>query len=194
VPIYSETEGLHQKYLRKIMHQALENYARYVVSPIPADICEKRDLPNIQESLRSVHFPENNKDLEEYNSNRSLSHRRLIYDEFFFFQLVMAIKKTGRILDAGIKFNIEGILLNKFYALLPFDLTMAQKRVINEIQADLAKETSMNRLLQGDVGSGKTIVSMAAMVTACENSYQAAIMAPTDSIIRIFRIGQPRWG
>jgi ATP-dependent DNA helicase RecG len=180
VPIYSETEGLHQKYLRKIMYQALENYARYVISPIPADICQKRDLPNIQESLRSVHFPENNKYLEEYNSNRSPAHRRLIYDEFFFFQLGMAIKKTGRILDAGIKFNIEGNLLNKFFKLLPFDLTMAQKRVINEIQADLAKETAMNRLLQGDVGSGKTIVSMTAMVTACENSYQAAIMAPTE--------------
>jgi ATP-dependent DNA helicase RecG len=180
VPIYSETEGLHQKYLRKIMYQALENYARYVVSPIPADICEKRNLPNIQESLRSVHFPENNKDLEEYNSHRSPSHHRLIYDEFFFFQLGMAIKKTGRILDAGIKFNIEGTLVNKFFSLLPFDLTAAQKRVINEIQADLAKETAMNRLLQGDVGSGKTIVSMVAMVTACENSYQAAIMAPTE--------------
>lgn len=180
VPIYSETEGLHQKYFRKVMNFALENYARYVVSPIPTDICEKRNLPNIQESLRSVHFPENNKDLEEYNSNRSPAHRRLIYDEFFFFQLGMAIKKTGRILDAGIKFNIEGTLLNKFLALLPFDLTAAQKRVINEIQADLAKETAMNRLLQGDVGSGKTIVSMAAMITACENSYQAAIMAPTE--------------
>ena len=180
VPIYSETEGLHQKYLRKIMYQALENYARYVISPIPANICEKRNLPNIQESLRSVHFPENNKDLEEYNSNRSPAHRRLIYDEFFFFQLGMAIKKTGRILDAGIKFNTDGTLLNKFFALLPFDLTAAQKRVINEIQDDLAKETAMNRLLQGDVGSGKTIVSMAAMVTACENSYQAAIMAPTE--------------
>ena len=180
VPIYSETEGLHQKYLRKIMHQALENYARYVVSPIPVDICQKRNLPNIQEALRSVHFPQNDKSLEEYNSNRSPSHHRLIYDEFFFFQLGMAVKKTGRILDAGIKFNIEGTLLNEFLALLPFDLTAAQKRVINEIQGDLAKESTMNRLLQGDVGSGKTIVSMAAMVTACENSYQAAIMAPTE--------------
>jgi ATP-dependent DNA helicase RecG len=184
VPIYSETEGLHQKYLRKIMYQALENYARYVISPIPADICQKRNLPNIHESLRSVHFPENDKSLEEYNSNRSLAHRRLIYDEFFFFQLGMAVKKTGRILDAGIKFNIEGSLLNKFLALLPFDLTAAQKRVINEIQGDLAKETAMNRLLQGDVGSGKTIVSMTAMVTACENSYQAAIMAPTEILVQ----------
>ncbi len=180
VPIYSETEGLHQKYLRKIMYQALENYARYVASPIPLNIIEKRNLRNIHESLISVHFPGNDESPDEYNALRSPAHLRLIYDEFFFFQLGMAIKKTGRILEAGIKFNIEGIFLNKFLALLPFDLTAAQKRVINEIQADMAKQTAMNRLLQGDVGSGKTIVSMAAMITACENSYQAAIMAPTE--------------
>jgi ATP-dependent DNA helicase RecG len=180
VPIYSETEGLHQKYFRKVMNFTLENYSRYVTSPIPDNICEKRNLLNIHESLLSVHFPGNNESPDEYNDLRSAAHRRLIYDEFFFFQLGMAIKKTGRILEAGIKFNIEGTLLNKFLALLPFDLTVAQKRVINEIQADMAKQTAMNRLLQGDVGSGKTIVSMAAMITACENSYQAAIMAPTE--------------
>jgi ATP-dependent DNA helicase RecG len=180
VPIYSETEGLHQKYFRKVMNFALENYSRYVASPIPDNICEKRNLLNIHEALLSVHFPGNNESVEQFLSARSEAHRRLIYDEFFFFQLGMAIKKTGRILDAGIKFNIEGTLLNKFLALLPFDLTAAQKRVINEIQADMAKATAMNRLLQGDVGSGKTIVSMAAMITACENYYQAAIMAPTE--------------
>ena len=180
VPVYSETEGLHQKYFRKIINFALENYSRYVASPIPDNICEKRNLLNIHEALLSVHFPGNNELVEQFISFRSEAHRRLIYDEFFFFQLGMAIKKTGRMLDAGIKFNIEGTLLNKFLALLPFDLTAAQKRVINEIRADMARETAMNRLLQGDVGSGKTIVSMAAMITACENSYQAAIMAPTE--------------
>jgi ATP-dependent DNA helicase RecG len=180
VPIYSETEGLHQKYFRKVMNFALENYSRYVASPIPENICEKRNLLNIHEALLSVHFPGNNESVDEYISARSLAHRRLIYDEFFFFQLGMAIKKKGRILETGIKFNIEGTLLTKFLTLLPFDLTAAQKRVINEIQADMAKQTAMNRLLQGDVGSGKTIVSMAAMITACQNSYQAAIMAPTE--------------
>ena len=180
VPIYSETEGLHQKYFRKVMNFALENYSRYVASPIPDNICEKRNLLNIHEALLSVHFPDNSESMEEFISARSSAHRRLIYDEFFFFQLGMAIKKKGRILETGIKFNIEGPLLSKFRALLPFDLTAAQKRVINEIQTDMARQTAMNRLLQGDVGSGKTIVSMAAMVTACENSYQAAIMAPTE--------------
>ena len=184
VPIYSETEGLHQKYFRKVMNFTLENYSRYVASPIPDNICEKRNLLNIHEALLSVHFPSNSESIEEFISASSSAHRRLIYDEFFFFQLGMAIKKTGRMLDAGIKFNIEGTILNKFLALLPFDLTAAQKRVINEIQADMGRETAMNRLLQGDVGSGKTIVSMAAMITACENSYQAAIMAPTEILAK----------
>jgi ATP-dependent DNA helicase RecG len=184
VPVYSETEGLHQKYIRKIMYQALNNYARYVLSPIPSDICEKRKLINIQEALHSVHFPGNNTSLEEYNSSSSAAHRRLIYDEFFFFQLGLAIKKSGRILDKGISFKIRGNLLKKFYANLPFSLTAAQNRVISEIQADLSKDTAMNRLLQGDVGSGKTIVAVAAMITACENSYQAALMAPTEILAK----------
>ena len=99
VPVYSETEGLHQKYFRKVMNFALENYSRYVASPIPDHICEKRNLMNIHEALLSVHFPGNNEDIEKYISSRSEAHRRLIYDEFFFFQLGMAIKKSGRILD-----------------------------------------------------------------------------------------------
>lgn len=184
VPIYSETEGLHQKYFRKVMNFALENYARYVASPIPYGICEKRNLMNIHEALLSVHFPGAADEIENYISARSEAHRRLIYDEFFFFQLGMAIKKSGRILEKGIPFHITGNLLEKFYAVLKFDLTAAQKRVIEEILKDMAAPTAMNRLLQGDVGSGKTIVSMAAMITACENSYQAAIMAPTEILAK----------
>jgi ATP-dependent DNA helicase RecG len=184
VPIYSETEGLHQKYFRKVMNFALENYARYVASPIPYGICEKRNLMNIHEALLSVHFPGAGDDIENYITARSEAHRRLIYDEFFFFQLGMAIKKSGRILEKGISFQIGGSLLEKFYAVLKFDLTTAQKRVIEEILKDMAAPTAMNRLLQGDVGSGKTIVSMAAMIIACENSYQAAIMAPTEILAK----------
>lgn len=184
VPVYSETEGLNQKYFRKVMNYTLENYSRYVTSPIPYNICEKRSLLNIHEALLSVHFPGDDESPERFISFRSDAHRRLIYDEFFFFQLGMAVKKKGRIIDAGIKFNINGNYFKKFMTLLPFSLTSAQERVINEIRADMTKETAMNRLLQGDVGSGKTIVSMAAMITACENSYQAAIMAPTEILAK----------
>lgn len=184
VPIYSETEGLHQKYIRKIMHSALEQYSRYVASPVPSHICEKRNLINIHEALREVHFPNNNESMEQLFDARSAAHKRLIYDEFFFFQLGMALKKSGRVLEKGIAFNTAGNLVNKFYTLLPFSLTGAQKRVIGEILSDMESNNSMNRLLQGDVGSGKTIVSMAAMIRACENNYQAALMAPTEILAK----------
>lgn len=184
VPIYSETEGLHQKYFRKVVNVALEHYSRYVASPIPDSICDKRQLMNIHEALLSVHFPGNDESVDALISSRSEAHRRLIYDEFFFFQLGMAIKKSGRVLDKGISFKTDGKMLEKFYSILQFDLTAAQKRVISEIREDMSEGKAMNRLLQGDVGSGKTIVSMAAMITACENSYQAAIMAPTEILAK----------
>lgn len=184
VPVYSETEGLHQKYIRKVMYSALENYSRYVASPIPVEICRKRNLINIREALLAVHFPENDVQMEALLDGRSEAHRRLIYDEFFFFQLGMAIKKSGRILDKGISFAIKENLRKRFYESLPFALTGAQSRVIDEIQNDLQAATAMNRLLQGDVGSGKTLVAMASMITVCENSYQAALMAPTELLAK----------
>jgi len=184
VPVYSETEGLHQKYIRKVMHAALENYSRYIASPIPAEICRKRNLINIREALVNVHFPEGDAPVETFIDARSEAHRRLIYDEFFFFQLGMAIKKSGRVLEKGISFSADGGLLQRFYASLPFALTGAQARVIGEIQRDLEAATAMNRLLQGDVGSGKTLVAMSAMITVCENGYQAALMAPTEILAK----------
>lgn len=184
VPVYSETEGLRQKYVRKIMNQALEQYSRYISSPIPAGICQRRDLINIHEAILSVHFPNVNDSVEKLNTMQTPAHRRLIYDEFFFFQLGMAIKKSGRVLEHGVSFRIQGDLLDKLLTSLPFRLTAAQSRVIDEIQRDMASVFSMNRLLQGDVGSGKTLVAMAAMITACENNYQAALMAPTEILAK----------
>jgi ATP-dependent DNA helicase RecG len=184
VPVYSETEGLHQKYIRKVMYSTLENYSRYVSSPIPMEICRKRNLQNIHEALLTVHFPGPDALLEPLISATSEAHRRLIYDEFFFFQLGMAIKRSGRVLDKGISFSVDGHLLEKFYASLPFTLTGAQTRVIAEIRQDLKTDNAMNRLLQGDVGSGKTLVAMSAMITVCENGYQAALMAPTEILAK----------
>ena len=180
VPVYSETEGLHQKYIRRIMAYAVDNYSQYVLSPIPDEICEKRGLRDIRGAVRSIHFPATDERIEEYNEMRSDAHRRLIYDEFFFLQLAMASKRKAEILDEGIAFKTQGKSLHRFYGILPFTLTNAQKRVIAEIEDDMGRTSSMNRLLQGDVGCGKTVVSMAAMITACENGYQAAIMAPTE--------------
>jgi ATP-dependent DNA helicase RecG len=180
VPIYSETEGLHQKTLRRILWKVVRDFAHLIQSPIPNEICRKRGLMEIREAIRQVHFPGNEQEIDAYQEIRSDAHRRLIYDEFFFFQLGMALRKRGEGLEQGIPFRIKGKLLGKFYGLLPFRLTAAQQRVISEIEQDMASIRCMGRLLQGDVGSGKTAVAMAAMVTACENGYQSVIMAPTE--------------
>ncbi|MFO7568183.1 MAG: ATP-dependent DNA helicase RecG [Smithellaceae bacterium] len=184
VPVYSETEGLHQRFIRKVMFNALDQFARYIASPIPMEICRRRDLLNFHEALLAVHFPGNETSMNELITARSKAHLRLIYDEFFFFQLGMAIKRSGRVLEEGISFKHDGKLLDAFYASLPFPLTGAQTRVIGEIQKDLEAGTAMNRLLQGDVGSGKTLVAMASMITVCENGYQAALMAPTEILAK----------
>ncbi len=180
VPVYSETEGLHQKTLRRIMMEVVENYASNLMSPIPENICRRRHLMDIHRAIRDIHFPPQDEDIRLLNDMHSEVHRRLIYDEFFFFQLGMAVKKKGTILHPGISFKTGGPLFRRFLDLLPYQLTGAQKRVITEIEADMSRGYPMNRLLQGDVGSGKTVVSMAAMVNACDNGYQSAIMVPTE--------------
>jgi ATP-dependent DNA helicase RecG len=181
IPVYSETEGLNQKYIRRIMMQVIENHADYVVSPIPSEICERNSLNDIVAAIKNIHFPDfDEEDIDALNDFKSEAHRRLVFDEFFFFELGMALKKSGYALEKGISFATDGGLVRKFLKILPFDLTDAQKNVIDEIMFDMKREYPMNRLLQGDVGSGKTVVSMCAMLNACENGYQAAIMAPTE--------------
>ncbi|MBT8490635.1 MAG: ATP-dependent DNA helicase RecG, partial [Deltaproteobacteria bacterium] len=180
VPVYSETANLNQKYIRKIMMNAVHGYHSNMISPIPQTICERNELADINESIKNIHFPDSDEDIDLYNGFKSAAHRRVIFDEFFFFELGMALKKKGYILDTGIKFNVDGPLVDKFLRVLPFTLTGAQQRVIGEIHHDMAEKYPMNRLLQGDVGSGKTVVSMVSMITACQNGYQSAIMAPTE--------------
>ncbi|MBU2053772.1 MAG: ATP-dependent DNA helicase RecG [Proteobacteria bacterium] len=180
VPVYSETEGLHQKTIRRVMWQVVRDFAHLVQSPIPEEICRKRRLIEISDALRQVHFPAADQDMEACSGMRSDPHRRLIYDELFFFQLGMALRKRGDVIDQGVSFRAGGEILRRFYGLLPFALTSAQRRVIAEIERDMTSPRVMNRLLQGDVGAGKTVVSMAAMLIACENGYQSVIMAPTE--------------
>ncbi len=193
VPVYSETEGLGQKHLRRILLHAVEDYARYVPGPIPREICERQGLMDIIEAVRNVHFPGPDGDMNLLNDMRSEAHRRLIFDELFYFELAMALKHAGNVLDKGIAFRTGGELSDRFLSILPFGLTAAQGRVIGEIRADMARPSPMHRLLQGDVGSGKTVVSMAAMLTACENGYQAALMAPTEILAEQHHRNVRRW-
>ncbi|MHB8908323.1 MAG: ATP-dependent DNA helicase RecG [Syntrophales bacterium] len=180
IPIYSETAGIRQKTLRRIMWRVVRDYAQFLQSPIPEEVSRKRRLMEIAIAARQVHFPDADQAIDDYLEMRSDAHRRLIYDEFFFFQLGMALRKHGRSNTKGISFAPGGVLLGNFYKSLPFVLTAAQQRVIADIEQDMASSKSMNRLLQGDVGSGKTVVSMAAMIIACENGFQSALMTPTE--------------
>ncbi len=180
VPIYSETEGLGQKNIRRIMKHVVDDFTEDVLSPVPEDILQRRGLQDMHSAIRAVHFPESDSDVETLNRMKSEAHRRMIFDEFFFFELGMALRKKGTLLHVGVSLRPEGEVLKNFLKRLPFELTAAQRRVIGEITGDMEKSIPMHRLLQGDVGCGKTVVSMAAMIVACESGYQAAIMAPTE--------------
>jgi ATP-dependent DNA helicase RecG len=115
VPIYSETEGLHQKTLRRILWKVVRDFSHLLESPIPEEICQRRNLIEIRDAIRHVHFPGNDQAIDAYQEVRSDAHRRLIYDEFFFFQLGMALKKKGESLERGIPFRIKGQRLSQFY-------------------------------------------------------------------------------
>jgi ATP-dependent DNA helicase RecG len=180
VPIYSETEGLHQKTVRRIMWQVVRKYAGLLHNHIPGEISRKNRLMDVSDAVRQVHFPDADQEIQAYQEVRSDAHRTMIFSEFFYFQLGLALRKNGGIVEQGISFKTGGEMGKRFYGALPFTLTAAQQRVVEEIERDMASTRGMNRLLQGDVGSGKTVVSMVAMITACENGYQSALMAPTE--------------
>ena len=180
VPIYSETEGLHQKTLRRLLSRVLEEYADGLSSPIPQEIVERQGLIDFTEAFRRVHFPLDDEFMEVLNQHRSRGHHRIIFDEFFFLELGLALKRRGMVLEAGISFRTDDFLVQKLLNCLSFRLTRAQKKVFAEIKEDLERPHPMNRLIQGDVGSGKTIVALLACLRVIECGYQAAIMAPTE--------------
>jgi ATP-dependent DNA helicase RecG len=181
VPIYHLTEGIHQKTLRAIMKEVVDNHTDSIIDFLPANIKENQSLLPLKDAIRNTHFPEKGTLLEKLNSHSTDYHKRLIFDEFFLLELGLAIKKAKWHEEKkGVSFKIDGSLTNKLLSILPFKLTQAQERVINEIKRDMAKPEPMNRLLQGDVGSGKTIVALYTMLIVVENGYQTAIMAPTE--------------
>jgi ATP-dependent DNA helicase RecG len=193
VPIYSETEGLYQRTLRRLMKTILDGYADELSSPIPPEIVERQDLIDFSEAFRRVHFPPEGEPVDVLNLQRSDGHRRIIFDEFFFLELGMALKKTGVALETGISFKTDGLLAQKLLGLLSFKLTRAQERVLAEIKDDLEKPHPMNRLIQGDVGSGKTVVALLTCLDVVECGYQAAIMAPTEVLAEQHFLNLHRW-
>jgi ATP-dependent DNA helicase RecG len=184
VPIYPLTEGIRQRRIRSVIKRVLDDYCDFVVDCIPQEVKQRRRVISLSEALPRVHFPLDSDcvvDLFDKTSvYGSVPHRTLSFYEFFLMELGLALKKRDISMMSGIAFHPTGELTENLLRTLPFSLTSAQKRVLSEIEGDMRLEHPMNRLLQGDVGSGKTIVALMSMLKAVESGYQAAIMAPTE--------------
>jgi ATP-dependent DNA helicase RecG len=180
VPIYRTTAGMSVRVLRSIMFNALAAASENIRDDVPAEICSRYGLPSLRESLLNCHFPDSGVDVEGLNSGRSDCRRRLAFDELFYLELGIAEMKRGETKEKGIAFRPGGKLVNRLLENLPFKLTASQKRVFSEILDDMKKPYPANRLVQGDVGCGKTVIAVMAMISAVECGYQAAMMAPTE--------------
>ena len=180
VPIYEEVAGITSRQFRRIVSAALSDLAKDVDDPLPADIRKAHSFPDIRTALEHIHFPSAEDDLVKLNSRQSPYHRRLIFEEFFLLELIFALRRLHARALKGVRFETTDAIRQQVKSILPFHPTAAQKRVLKEIVEDMKAAHPMNRLMQGDVGSGKTIVAFEAVVIAVENGYQAAIMAPTE--------------
>ena len=180
VPVYSAIEGLPEKTLKKIMRSVVEEYVDLVDNLIPPHILKKANLLPVKEALRNLHLPQTSENFEDLLNERNIYLRSLSFEELFFLELGLALKKSQVVKEKGIAFRVESPLVEEFLKRLPFELTKAQRRVIEEIKKDMAKPTPMNRLIQGDVGCGKTVVAFVSALIAIDNGYQVALMAPTE--------------
>lgn len=169
-PVYPSTEGLSQRVLRGVIHRVLSIAD---LTALEARLPAGLDPLSREEALRGIHFPED-------DAQKEAARRHLAMSEFFALQMILGARRARAVAQAGAPHCGPGELLGRFHRSLPFPLTGAQTRAIREIRADLEAPRPMNRLLQGDVGSGKTLVALSAMLLAVEAGYQAALMAPTQ--------------
>jgi ATP-dependent DNA helicase RecG len=179
VPIYRRIGNLSSKVLRKIIFQLLNNLEQ-IDDVLSSYISNRHNLILLSKAFFQVHFPSEKEKLETLNSFSSTAHKKLIFQEFFLLQAGLALRKNDIQKQRGIQFKTSEELREKLKNLLPFSLTNAQRRVFKEIVDDMRSPYPMHRMLQGDVGSGKTIVAMLAMLIAVKNGFQAALMAPTE--------------
>jgi ATP-dependent DNA helicase RecG len=182
VPIYeSAGQGrLTSRWFRRIIHTALENLPPDLPDPIPAAVRSHVSLIPPREALQKVHWPDAGESVDDLLSSRTPAHLRLIFEELFFVELGLELKRREQKAQTGIAFQLDDRARAAIKKILPFHPTAAQKRVLKEIASDMEKPFPMRRLLQGDVGSGKTIVAFEAAIIAMENGYQVALMAPTE--------------
>jgi ATP-dependent DNA helicase RecG len=182
VPVYRKLGDFPSKRIREVIHGVLtgldENRFEDV---LPRELLKRQRLVTRARAINEVHFPPDDADLKLYEQARSAAHVRLIFEDFFWVTFGLLLKRGKRVRELkGRKLVIDRDVKEGIAAVLPFKLTAAQRRVVREIFADLQSESAMNRLLQGDVGSGKTIVALIAMLAVMQNGLQAALMAPTE--------------
>jgi ATP-dependent DNA helicase RecG len=182
VPIYeSAGQGrVTARWFRRIIRKALDDLTPEITEAIPAAVRERLALVSPREALWKVHWPEAGESLADLQSSRTPAHIRLIFEELFFIELGLELKRRQQKTETGIAFRTDDRVRQAIKKILPFHPTTAQKRVLKEIAEDMQKSYPMRRLLQGDVGSGKTIISFQAAIIAIENGYQVALMAPTE--------------
>src|ERR1700733_14627305 len=180
VPIYEAIGKLTPRWFRRAIRTALDNLTPELADPIPAAVRSHLGLISPRAALWNVHWPEPGESFEDLQSSRTPAHIRMIFDELFFVELGLELKRRQQKAQTGIAFRLDDRVRAAIKKILPFHPTAAQKRVLKEIAADMEKPYPMRRLLQGDVGSGKTIVAFEAAIIAIENGCQVALMAPTE--------------
>jgi ATP-dependent DNA helicase RecG len=181
VPIYHETKGWTSRQMRVLMKGLVDEHAADLQDILPVPIRARQRLLPVQEAVVQIHFPKAGADLAALELGKSPVHRRLAFEELFLLQMALAARQRSvQVEKKRLHFNPRTPLLDKLGRVLPFTLTTAQDQVIREIFRDMIAPRPMNRLVQGDVGSGKTVVALHAIVLACGSGYQAALMAPTE--------------
>ena len=182
VPIYeSAGQGrLTSRWFRRIIRTALENLTPELPESIPAAVRKRLDLMPSRKALLKVHWPDEGESFQDLQASRTQAHVRLIFEELFFVELGLELKRREQKAQTGIAFELNDRVRGAIKKILPFHPTGAQKRALKEIAADMERPYPMRRLLQGDVGSGKTLVAFEAAIIAIEDGYQVALMAPTE--------------
>lgn len=194
VPIYRKLGDFRTRQLRSIFHHILANLAQPFPETLPKEIIGRCMLLERDQALRNAHFPADDSPIEDYNQMKSAAHRRLIFEEFFWLTFAIGLRRVERVKEPkGEIIEITDHVREAVRNILPFTPTNAQKRAIKEIVGDMTGQEPMNRLLQGDVGSGKTLVALQAMVISVENGYQASLMAPTEILAEQHARNFKRW-
>lgn len=179
MPIYHKTTEMTVNAMRRLVHGAVDSHIGHVVNGVPQEISERLGLMNLADALGCLHVPPLDADLATYNNASSLAHRTVVFDELFYLQLGMHLRRRNMVKEDGLSI-VPGPLAMRVHDALPFRLTQAQQRVLEVIFRDMAAPHPMNRLVQGDVGSGKTVVAFCAALAALDSGYQVAFMAPTE--------------